>query len=104
MSSRLLTPEEYLDLEADAEFRSDYDAGRVTPKLGGTVNHNLICGNCCCLLKLALKEQNYETFVIDIKIRLRSITSTKPSRNIGRSINSMSKTQKLNCDRLKQHC
>ncbi len=68
MSPKLFTPEEYLDLEADAEFRSHYDAGIITPKSGGTVNHNLICGNCCCLLNLALRGQAYKVFAIDIKV------------------------------------
>lgn len=68
MTTRFFTPEEYLDLEADAEFRSQYDAGLITPKSSGTVNHNLICGNCCCLLNVALKRQDYEIFVIDIKV------------------------------------
>lgn len=66
MSSRRFTPEEYLDLEA--EFRSHYDSGIITPKLSGTIDHNLICGNCCCLLNLSLKEQDYEVFAIDVKI------------------------------------
>ncbi|MCU0552872.1 MAG: Uma2 family endonuclease, partial [Leptolyngbya sp. Prado105] len=68
MAARLFTPEEYLDLEADAEFRSHYDAGLITPKSSGTVHHNLICGNCCCLLNQALRQQSYELFVIDIKV------------------------------------
>ena len=67
-SARRFTPEEYLDLEADAEFRSHYDAGIITPKPGGTVNHNRICGNCLCLLSLALKGQDYEVFAIDLKL------------------------------------
>ncbi|BAU11189.1 hypothetical protein LEP3755_16820 [Leptolyngbya sp. NIES-3755] len=68
MSLKLFTPEEYLDLEAGAKFRSDYDAGIITPKSGGTLDHNRICGNFLCLLSLALKAQNYEIFAIDIKV------------------------------------
>lgn len=67
-SQRFYTPEEYLDLEADAEFRSEYNAGIVTPKASGTVEHNQICGNCCRLLALRLKREDYDIFILDIKV------------------------------------
>jgi Uma2 family endonuclease len=37
---RLYTPEEYLELEANAEYKSQYRNGSIVPMAGGTTNHN----------------------------------------------------------------
>ncbi|MER3478066.1 MAG: hypothetical protein C4287_18380, partial [Leptolyngbya sp. ERB_1_2] len=65
---RLYTPEEYLDLEIDAEVRSEYDDGVITPMMGGTTNHNQLCINCTLALTLALRRQAYRVFMSDIKV------------------------------------
>ncbi|MBD2080818.1 Uma2 family endonuclease [Leptolyngbya sp. FACHB-17] len=65
---RLYTPEEYLDLEATTEFRSEYDNGVITTMTGGTTNHNRICRNLCTALTIGLKGQNFEVFISDVKV------------------------------------
>lgn len=65
---RFYTPEEYLDLEEKAEFRSEYDDGKITPMTGGTTNHNRIARNLCTALTVGLKGQDFEVFVVDIKV------------------------------------
>jgi Uma2 family endonuclease len=65
---RLYTPEEYLDLEAKAEFRSQYGNGVITPVTGGTTNHNRICRNLCTALSIGLKGQDAEVFIADVKV------------------------------------
>ncbi|MBE9010133.1 Uma2 family endonuclease [Pseudanabaenaceae cyanobacterium LEGE 13415] len=65
---RLYTPEEYLDLENDAEFRSRYDDGVITPMTGGTANHNQIAGNCYLALSMGLKRKDYRIFFADVKV------------------------------------
>lgn len=65
---RLYTPEEYLDLEVDAEFRSEYDNGAITPMTGGTANHNRICRNLCTALTIGLRGQSFEVFIADLKV------------------------------------
>jgi Uma2 family endonuclease len=42
---RFYTPEEYLELEAKAEYKSEYRDGEIIPMTGGTTNHNQIAGN-----------------------------------------------------------
>ena len=37
---RAYTPDEYLALEATAEFRSEYHQGELIPMTGGSFNHN----------------------------------------------------------------
>ncbi|MCY6491673.1 Uma2 family endonuclease [Leptolyngbya sp. GGD] len=65
---RLYTPEEYLDLETNAEFRSEYDNGVITPTTGGTANHNRICRNLCTALTIGLRGQRFEVFISDLKV------------------------------------
>ncbi len=65
---RLYTPEEYLALETNAEFRSEYDNGRMIPMTGGTTNHNRISRNLCLALTVGLKGQNFEVFIADMKV------------------------------------
>ena len=35
------SPEEYLELETAAEYKSEYRDGLIIPMAGGTPNHNL---------------------------------------------------------------
>jgi hypothetical protein len=37
---RYYTPEEYLELEEIAEYKSEYIDGQIIPMAGGTINHN----------------------------------------------------------------
>jgi len=62
------TPEEYLALEEDAEYRSEYCDGEMIAMTGGTVNHNRIVRNLSLELGLALKKQDYELFMGDVKV------------------------------------
>jgi Uma2 family endonuclease len=58
---RLYTPEEYLALEENAEYKSEYHDGEIVPMTGGTTDHN-IAGNVHKNLKLALRGQSYKVF------------------------------------------
>jgi len=40
-----LTPEQYLEIERAAEFRSEYYKGRMYAMPGGTIPHAIITGN-----------------------------------------------------------
>ncbi|MFM6531340.1 MAG: Uma2 family endonuclease, partial [Dolichospermum sp.] len=39
------TPEEYLELEEKALYKSEYRNGEIIPMTGGTTNHNQIALN-----------------------------------------------------------
>ncbi|MBW4620605.1 MAG: Uma2 family endonuclease [Cyanosarcina radialis HA8281-LM2] len=65
---RSYLPEEYLELEATADYKSEYIDGEIIPMAGGSTNHNRIVGNFYIALNLALKEQDYEVFFSDVRL------------------------------------
>ena len=65
---RYCTPEEYLQLEEAAEFKSEYRDGEIVPMTGGTTNHNEIALNFCLSLKLALRRPNYRVYMSDVRL------------------------------------
>ena len=69
------TPEEYLALEEKAEYKSEYHDGVIIPMTGGTTNHNQITGNIYIALSLALKGQDYRTFIGDVRLWIPRIRS-----------------------------
>jgi len=66
------TPEEYLELEEKAEFRNEYRDGEIVPMTGGTAKHNSIAVNFLFALKLALRGQNYQIFINDLRLWIPS--------------------------------
>ncbi len=62
------TPEEYLELEEKADYKSEYDDGILTPMTGGTTNHNQIAGNCYVALSIGLKQQSFRVFFGDVRL------------------------------------
>ncbi|NHC38094.1 Uma2 family endonuclease [Scytonema millei VB511283] len=62
------SPEEYLALEIDAEYKSEYHNGQIVPMAGGTPNHNQIAGNLYAALNFALKRQPYRVFIGDMRL------------------------------------
>lgn len=76
---RYYTPEEYLELEEKADYKSEYDNGIITPMTGGTTDHNQIAGNCYIALSLGLKRQNFRVFFGDVRLWIPKIHSFKYS-------------------------
>ncbi|MDZ8065903.1 MAG: Uma2 family endonuclease [Nostoc sp. DedQUE08] len=65
---RYYTPEEYLELEEAADYKSEYIDGQIIPMAGGTVNHNQIALNLSTELNFAFKKQNYRVFMGDVRL------------------------------------
>ena len=65
---RYYTTEKYLELEEAAEYKSEYRDGEVVPKTGGTTNHNKIAGNFYSTLKFALRGQDYDIYIGDVRL------------------------------------
>ncbi len=65
---RYYTPEEYLEVEEEAEFRSEYRDGEIIHITGGTTNHNKIAGNFYAYLKFALRGKNYDVYISDVRL------------------------------------
>lgn len=68
LETRTYTPEEYLQLEEQAEYKSEYRDGEIIPMTGGTTNHNEISGNVYANLKFSLKKQNYRVYMADVRL------------------------------------
>lgn len=66
--ARKYTPEEYLELEEQAESKHEYHDGEIVPMTGGTTNHNEICLNLAANLKFGLKQQNYRVYIGDVRL------------------------------------
>ncbi len=65
---RYYTPEEYLELEEAADYKSEYIDGQIIPMAGGTVNHNQIALNLSSELNFAFKKQNYRVCMGDVRL------------------------------------
>ncbi len=61
---------EYLELEALAESKSEYEAGRVVAMSGGTLNHGIIGNNINTALNNGLKSQNSTCMAINGDVRI----------------------------------
>ncbi|WP_338022911.1 Uma2 family endonuclease [Argonema galeatum] len=62
------SPEEYLELEVNAEEKHEYIDGEIILMSGGMPNHNRITGNFYAALNFALKRQPYDVFVSDQRL------------------------------------
>lgn len=71
-SQNYYSPEEYLQLEEVAEFRSEYHDGKIIPMTGGTPNHNRIALNFSGAINFALKGQSYDVFMNDMRLWIPS--------------------------------
>lgn len=65
-----LTPEEYLDLERQAEYKSEYLDGDRVPMTGASRKHNLVAGNIFGLLWQQLKGKPCEVYANDMRVRI----------------------------------
>ncbi|MEH2012745.1 Uma2 family endonuclease [Nostoc sp.] len=65
---RYYTPEEYLELEEAADYKSEYIDGQIIYMAGGTANHNRIAGNFYAVLNFAFRQQEYEVFNSDMRL------------------------------------
>ena len=65
---RYYTPEEYLELEEKAEYKSEYRNGEIIPMTGGTTNHNKIAGNIYKQLPLTIQGQDYDIYIGDVRL------------------------------------
>ncbi|MBW4423326.1 MAG: Uma2 family endonuclease [Nostoc desertorum CM1-VF14] len=76
---RYYTPEEYLELEEAADYKSEYIDGQVIPIAGGTINHNRISLNLSAALNFAFCQQDYEVFMGDVRLWIpQKLTYTYP--------------------------
>jgi Uma2 family endonuclease len=65
---RYYTPEEYLELETAADYKSEYIDGQIIPMAGGSTNHNQISVNLTSELNFAFKRQAFRVFMSDVRL------------------------------------
>jgi Uma2 family endonuclease len=64
----IYTPEEYLELEEKALYKSEYRNGEIVPMTGGTGNHNKITLAIAAILLYAMRSKNNEVFMGDMRL------------------------------------
>jgi len=65
-----LTPEEYLEIERKAEWKSEFYNGRMFAMAGGSARHSLITGNAMTALNLALEDQPSTVGANDLRVNM----------------------------------
>src|SRR5882762_5622787 len=76
MSSKVLSyisPEEYLRLERQAEYKSEYLNGEIFAMSGASEAHNLATGNIFGELRQQLKDRQCRAYMSDMRVKVRSI-------------------------------
>jgi Uma2 family endonuclease len=71
----LLTPDDYLAFDTNAEEKYEYVDGEIHAMTGTTVKHNRISLNLAVALKQHLAGQPCETFIADLKIHAAAANS-----------------------------
>lgn len=66
--SKYYTPEEYLEQEEKADYKSEYIDGEIIPIAGGTVSHNQIALNVSTELNFAFKQRDYYVYIGDVRL------------------------------------
>jgi len=67
-----ISPEEYLRLERQAEYKSEYVDGVVYAMAGASREHNLIVGNVMTEINLQLRPTPCQVYPSDMKVRVPS--------------------------------
>ncbi|MDT5062467.1 MAG: hypothetical protein QOH63_2926 [Acidobacteriota bacterium] len=64
------TPEEYLALERQAEYKSEYFNGEIFAMTGASRKHNLVAGNVFASLHGQLKKRPCEIYPSDMRVKV----------------------------------
>ena len=67
-TQRHYSPEEYLELESAAEYKSEYRDGEIVSMTGETTNHNRIAGNIYIAFRLAMRGQDSQVFIGNVRL------------------------------------
>ena len=78
MSQKILTlvsPEEYLRLERQASYKSEYLNGEIFAMSGASEKHNLIAGNIFGELRQQLKDRQCRAYTNDMRVKVRMVST-----------------------------
>ncbi len=65
------TPEEYLALEEEADYKNEYYQGEIFAMSGASVNHNRIARNVVTVLGIAFETGSCEIFIGDVRLLVK---------------------------------
>lgn len=65
-----ITPDAYLALEREAEYKNEYFDGEIFAMVGASKNHNLIAGNVFSALKQHLRDKPCEIYISDMRVKI----------------------------------
>ncbi|PWK26255.1 Uma2 family endonuclease [Arcicella aurantiaca] len=68
------SPEEYLHLEREASYKSEYFQGEIFAMAGASFNHNIVNENCSVLVGSYLKKKPCQSFSRDMKLHIPANT------------------------------
>ncbi len=63
-----ITPEQYLDLERKAEFKSEYFDGEIFAMAGVGRKHNLLAGRALASIESAFRDRDCEVYGSDMRV------------------------------------
>lgn len=66
----LFTPDEYLQLEREADYKSEYFKGQIFARAGASPEHVLIVSNVVTQLNLQLRENPCTVYSTDLRVRV----------------------------------
>ncbi len=73
LAKKYLTVQEYLALEEDAEYKSEYYHGEIFAMAGGSINHNQIVMNIGTQLNQAYPHHKCRAFATELKLWIEEI-------------------------------
>jgi Uma2 family endonuclease len=65
-----LTPQQYLEIERQADHKSEYFAGEVFAMVGASRKHNLLATNVTREMSEQLKERDCEVYAADMRVKV----------------------------------
>ncbi|MCK5523131.1 MAG: Uma2 family endonuclease [Thiomargarita sp.] len=65
-----ITPEEYLALECEAEYKSEYFDGEIFAMSGATEKHNLVSGNIFAAIHAQIKKRPCKVYNNDMRVKV----------------------------------
>jgi Uma2 family endonuclease len=80
LARKTFTESEYLELERNADFKSEYYNGEIFAMAGATLIHNKIVSNLIFLFNQFLKDKPCEVYPSDLRLQDRKIGTLYLSR------------------------
>ncbi|MEM8721046.1 MAG: Uma2 family endonuclease [Cyanobacteria bacterium P01_G01_bin.39] len=77
-----LTPEEYLQLEADSDIKHEYIDGKIYAMAGATDTHVTIALNLAILLRSHLRDSDCRVYISDMKVRIETKNRCLDARSL----------------------